>query len=108
MTIHMDYLPISGCSNPDSYGTLCVKCNRCHRMVDWTCPLCGTRTRAMKSRQIWRAIETLDVRRLPVCPDCQHHFTDGELGIDRNYPVVLPFRKKQLLLMLAWREKKFC
>lgn len=100
------YVPIKNCKSPlETYGMICVKCNKCHRFnPDWTCPLCRIRTRAMKSIETWRAIETFDVLRLPVCPNCQHHFTKEELGIDRDYPQCLPFYKRQLQMMVRWRE----
>ena len=105
--LHLSFAPVKNCKNPDSYGKICVKCNKCHRFnPDWTCPLCGKRTRAMKSLETWEAIEVFDVFRLPICPDCQHHFTDTELGIGVDYPDTLPFRKAQLTMMLRWREKK--
>jgi len=106
MVVHVDYSPVKNCKNPDSYGLICVKCNKCHRFnPDWTCPLCGKRTRAMKSRKTWKAIEVFDVFRLYICPDCQHHFTDGELGVGRDYPKTLPFYKNQLCRMIKWREQ---
>jgi len=97
MVVHVDYPPVKNCKTPDSYGLLCVKCNKCHRFnPNWTCPLCGKRTRAMKSLETWRAVEVYDVFRLPICPDCQHYFTDDELGIGRDYPETIGCYKKGL------------
>jgi len=107
MTVHVDYAPVKNCKNIDSYGVICVKCNKCHRFnPDWHCPLCGKRTRAMRSIETWKMAETFDVFRLPICPDCQHRFTDDELGINRDYPKTLPFYKCNLKMMLDWRESK--
>jgi hypothetical protein len=29
--VHLDYAPSSECSNPDTYGEICVKCGQCGR-----------------------------------------------------------------------------
>lgn len=29
--IHVDYAPVPDCTNPDTYGYICVKCNDCGR-----------------------------------------------------------------------------
>jgi hypothetical protein len=98
--------PLKNCKNrAETYGEICVKCNKCHRFnPDWYCGYCGKRTRGMRSYKTWKMIEVFDVFRLPICPDCQPHFTKEELGIGRDYPKTLPFRKKQLISMLDWRE----
>mgnify|MGYP000879917723 CR=1 FL=1 len=31
MEIIIDYAPIKGCNNPNTYGAICVKCNKCGR-----------------------------------------------------------------------------
>jgi len=31
MAIHIDYAPVKCCKNPDTYGVICVKCNKCGR-----------------------------------------------------------------------------
>lgn len=30
--VHIDFAPLPGCTNPDTYGALCVKCNQCGRL----------------------------------------------------------------------------
>jgi|26BtaG_2_1085354.scaffolds.fasta_scaffold16136_2 transposase-like protein len=105
--VHIDYPPIKKCKNPDTYGELCVRCNKCHRFnPDRTCPMCGKRTRAMKSAQTWRAIETFDDFRLWICPDCQYHFTEAEFETAQHYPRTMPFRTRSLKMMVAWRNRK--
>ena len=106
--MYIDYAPVKNCKSPiETYGEICAKCNKCHRFnPNWHCPLCGKRTRAMKSRQTWKAIETFDTFRLPICPDCQFHFTNAELGVGLPYPKTLPFRTTSLKSMLRWREGK--
>jgi len=84
--VFIDYAPIKGCKNPDSYGEICVKCNKCHRFnPNFKCLNCGRRTRAMKNYKTWRFVELYDVFRAPICPDCQKYFTDGELAINREW-----------------------
>ena len=40
--VHVDYAPIKGCKNPDTYGEICVKCNKCHRFnPHFKCLNCG-------------------------------------------------------------------
>ena len=29
--IYVDFAPVDGCTNPDTYGCICVKCNKCGR-----------------------------------------------------------------------------
>ena len=29
--IHIDYTAMKDCKNSDTYGEICVKCNKCHR-----------------------------------------------------------------------------
>ena len=36
MKAHIDFEPIEDCRNPDSYGMICVKCNRCERFGETT------------------------------------------------------------------------
>ncbi|HUW46157.1 MAG TPA: hypothetical protein VMW50_10240 [Dehalococcoidia bacterium] len=87
MITHIDYAPMPNCKNlAETYGEICVKCNKCHRFnPDWRCLNCGKRTRAMKSFETWKAVELYDVFRAPVCPDCQKYFTDGEMAIGREW-----------------------
>ena len=33
MGLHLDMAPVAECSNPDSYGTICVKCGDCGRFT---------------------------------------------------------------------------
>ena len=94
MEIHLDYSVSKNCKNLlESYGEICVKCNKCHRFnPNWRCINCGKRTRAMKARETWEAVELYDVFRAPVCPDCQQYFTGKEMGIGTNtgYPDTIP------------------
>lgn len=34
MQAFIDFAPTKGCNNPDSYGTICVQCNKCGRFRD--------------------------------------------------------------------------
>ena len=90
VTIHWDYPVAENCKNQlESYGEICVKCNKCHRFnPHWRCINCGKRTTAMRSRQTWKAVELYDVFRAPICPNCQQYFTDAEMGIgtEIGYP----------------------
>lgn len=105
MTIHLDYGVSKNCKNPESYGEICVKCNKCHRFnPHWRCINCGKRTMSMKSRQTWEAVELYDVFRAPICPDCQQYFTNAEKGIGtvNAYPAVIrehlkDFKKRRKL-----------
>ena len=86
MRIHIDYAPIKDCKNPDTFGEICVKCNKCHRFnPNFKCLNCGKRTRAMKSYDTWKSVELYDVLRAPVCLDCQKFFTEGEMVIGREW-----------------------
>ncbi len=101
MTVHLCYPPIKGCKNPDTYGEICVQCNKCHRFnPNWTCLNCGKRTRAMVSRKTWQAVELYDVFRAPICPNCQPLFTKEERGIADlafPYPETIPVHKKDFV-----------
>lgn len=98
MTIRVDYAISKNCKNLlESYGEICVKCNKCHRFnPNWCCINCGKRTRGMKSHLTWKTIELYDVFRAPVCPDCQKFFTDAELGEDdkNGYPDTIRMYRK--------------
>ena len=98
MVINIDYAPLKGCKNPDSYGVTCVKCNKCHRFnPDFKCLNCGRRSRAMKSYKTWKFAEVYDVLRVPICPDCQKYFTDGEMAIGREWwdIDIIPCRREE-------------
>jgi hypothetical protein len=41
MNVHIDISPIKGCKCPeDTYGMLCVKCNKCGRFDERKCERC--------------------------------------------------------------------
>lgn len=40
--IHVDYAPVPGCKCPeDTYGMICVKCNKCGRFNERVCTACN-------------------------------------------------------------------
>lgn len=84
MSLCLDIAPVQNCKNPDSYGMICVKCNKCGRFtVEYKCANCG---RLKKSSfglpEYWAEVEFYDKFRAPLCPDCKPFFTKKELVAD--------------------------
>lgn len=80
--VHFDYHPVKKCKNPDTYGEICVKCNKCGRFtIKAICVNCKKRKDIAFSliRIGWKTIQFYDGR-FPVCPKCQKFFTTKELA----------------------------
>lgn len=78
--IHLDFSPAKNCENPyDSYGVICVKCNKCGRF-DKKCINCETRTKKVSMDRIvkWKLIQLYDGW-FWVCPKCQKLFSEKEI-----------------------------
>ena len=71
---------IDNCMNlKDSYGEICVLCNKCGRFnTTWRCTNCKTK-RTGKTYKLpygWRSVEFYDSLREPICTKCKRYFKD--------------------------------
>jgi len=86
--MHVSLAPVPGCTNPDSYGMVCVKCNRCGRF-NALCVNCGTEGLPTEE---WGTIELYDGW-FRVCPACRQYFTEEELR--PRLQAVIPLRREE-------------
>jgi len=90
MSMLFDYTPVKGCTNPDTYGEICVKCNKCGRFTrKYQCVNCGKSTKiAFVQPKNWGAVEFYDKLRAPVCPDCKKFFGKELITNGWNHSVI--------------------
>ena len=86
----------------------------CITEYDITCFNCGIRQRSSKKYKLWRSIELYDVPNAYICPKCQCHFTNSELGIEERVlipeyrstfqvrPIAKPISNKLLVESIAY------
>ena len=87
MGIHIDYGVSKNCKNPDSYGMICVKCNKCGRFTI-KCFLCKKlEVRMGKPRKNWGQVEFYDGKAI-VCPICRKYFIKAQLREDYSREVI--------------------
>ena len=82
--IHFDYKPMAGCKNPDSYGEICVKCNKCERFTYmFLCRNClAEKESAFIKPEKWGYVEFYNMLRAPICDKCLSLFTKEEIVTD--------------------------
>lgn len=59
----------------DSYGEICVHCNRCGRF-DLICNICGHRSKP-RYFKFWERVECIDKFRVLVCPKCKRNIPNN-------------------------------
>lgn len=80
--IHLDYRPVPECTNPDSFGEVCVKCNECGRFTrNIKCLNCGQQAEHILGVTWppgWEQVELYDSLQEPICPQCVPFFSEQE------------------------------
>lgn len=96
--IHIDYSPIPKCKNPDSFGMICVKCNKCGRFTKtYECINCGKIKKGLILPRGWRTVEFYDALCVPICTQCKKRFSKKEIRIDDYSHEVIGCKKTEFV-----------